>query len=1360
MKQITWDDFNYKNRNKTRSFEDMCRVLFLRSIKKGGIDYQYNYNQAGLEIEPILTNIDGKEKWVGAQCKYFSTEDNTSQYTQILKSVELSIKKYKGRLDYIYIYVNSTLQPICTDDEIATAKRETARIKLAKINRKTVQLIWLQQDNILDLVQESSNRDLYRIYFSDERETDWIKNGISIEEKTFLDSTDFFDLTSNNIAIKDLYPAILDNKVNLLLGPAGTGKSILMKKMYSNVSDEFLKNETDKNTPLPILIKLKECINGNLESLLRQRLSDYNLNNTETARSFVYLFDGLDEVSHHNIGNIVNQVINLMKNSSSKSIVISSRTDSNNLSYLHQFVQCTEYRIDELIYNDLETIFFNKGNQNKLEKLKEMNRLNAKILQDITDIFSVDLLWNIIDRVEISITKIEIIEHFINYCLGNYSKMSTLPLLEPQRKSIIELCIAISYRMQEKLQLSLELSTVQKIVMDFTGMTNAGDINEIVNALIELFFEHSHSDVEEMLSYKHRRFHEYFLYKKIDENFLNNPNILRELHLLSNKEFVVNVFLKTSLMKSFHEKNVLKVLALRLIQQYLGYSYWHEYLDDLLGKDFRYGSTEPIYSYSSALIFLLAHYNSNDIEALLSNEELSISDCINKDNCLELIELHNKLRNGDIVEFIFRKYNIQKDKVVNHRNFYSYLYILNQMRNVSLQKIHNDYFNKPKFLYPEIGHMDYVGSSNELISAFYRYCLDHDIGFITKLIPHMSKEQLEVLSFQLFKYDHILCLMSKIPECSNLRNQFVNRVEKEDENYLTNTKAAYSFFSGNEKDREELIAALAQANCRNYPSWHQNIELHNLLCYILKDEVRYTLREFELGAKIFAHLVDNFNNLDDVLTLWIEEIKPYNFVWNNWLQYTYSNMIGVLISKVGFNVIKLKYFLRELMKYDSVISINVVYYTIFKHNQELFSKIINKQIINKMIGESMLEDLEFENSCELFFQYSVMCWNIDKERSHALLIDGINNELLRPPYKGEQLMSMIMPGCLFFAYQNYLYNDNEIKDLFTDLYDILTKLDASTQNDSPFNCFKWAMRVCVGKEDLPNDLYSVDETVLCSQGNKKSDNYFDISKVNKESLKGYYTFETEKAPYDELSFWQQIIDVNYKFDKELNILYNAFDKCFPSMYGYPSIIDHIHLPVAVLLLNEKTKDKFIDYIMAHGGEYAFYDIIRAYSIIGKVDEARDCIGFLIKYINMLTAPISLLNRKDKAEQSLFIMDSIYKSKRSDWEFFESKCTCVLKSNSKIKIVWDDSEEREEFHDEWATKHPDKQAYIYNYIIYNNDQEIKHFELVDVDGFRATMPLPKANTNVVRRTDYYLARLFNNRIEDLHTYLIMSGLIVE
>lgn len=61
---------------------------------------------------------------------------------------------------------------------------------------------------------------------------------------------------------------------------------------------------------------------------------------------------------------------------------------------------------------------------------------------------------------------------------------------------------------------------------------------------------------------------------------------------------------------------------------------------------------------------------------------------------------------------------------------------------------------------------------------------------------------------------------------------------------------------------------------------------------------------------------------------------------------------------------------------------------------------------------------------------------------------------------------------------------------------------------------------------------------------------------------------------------------------------------------------------------------------------------------------------------------------------------------------------------------------------------------------NDEEEIGRFSLVSVDGYRAKIPLPKAGTNIIKRKDYYLARLFNTSIETLHMYIISSGLIIE
>ena len=103
MIRANWDDFNKKNKDKTKAFEDMCRVLFLRQNKKTAYDYSYNANEAGLEFQPVYNESDNK--WYGAQCKYFTSGSSESKYRQIYKSLSKAFSIYKGKLDVVYIYI-------------------------------------------------------------------------------------------------------------------------------------------------------------------------------------------------------------------------------------------------------------------------------------------------------------------------------------------------------------------------------------------------------------------------------------------------------------------------------------------------------------------------------------------------------------------------------------------------------------------------------------------------------------------------------------------------------------------------------------------------------------------------------------------------------------------------------------------------------------------------------------------------------------------------------------------------------------------------------------------------------------------------------------------------------------------------------------------------------------------------------------------------------------------------------------------------------------------------------------------------------------------------------------------------------
>lgn len=56
MHEINWNRFELKNPNPQDAFETMCRNIFLREYKVSSHNFSANYNQAGLETEPVLFN--------------------------------------------------------------------------------------------------------------------------------------------------------------------------------------------------------------------------------------------------------------------------------------------------------------------------------------------------------------------------------------------------------------------------------------------------------------------------------------------------------------------------------------------------------------------------------------------------------------------------------------------------------------------------------------------------------------------------------------------------------------------------------------------------------------------------------------------------------------------------------------------------------------------------------------------------------------------------------------------------------------------------------------------------------------------------------------------------------------------------------------------------------------------------------------------------------------------------------------------------------------------------------------------------------------------------------------------------------
>lgn len=78
---------------------------------------------------------------------------------------------------------------------------------------------------------------------------------------------------------------------------------------------------------------------------------------------------------------------------------------------------------------------------------------------------------------------------------------------------------------------------------------------------------------------------------------------------------------------------------------------------------------------------------------------------------------------------------------------------------------------------------------------------------------------------------------------------------------------------------------------------------------------------------------------------------------------------------------------------------------------------------------------------------------------------------------------------------------------------------------------------------------------------------------------------------------------------------------------------------------------------------------------------------------------------------------------------------------------------------WANKFPNPVAYRTIYEIYYGASFIKEKLLIAVDGFRATLPLPKIGTNFIKSEDYRFAKIVDQS-STLDDYMKIAKLMCE
>jgi len=125
-----------------------------------------------------------------------------------------------------------------------------------------------------------------------------------------------------------------------------------------------------------------------------------------------------------------------------------------------------------------------------------------------------------------------------------------------------------------------------------------------------------------------------------------------------------------------------------------------------------------------------------------------------------------------------------------------------------------------------------------------------------------------------------------------------------------------------------------------------------------------------------------------------------------------------------------------------------------------------------------------------------------------------------------------------------------------------------------------------------------------------------------------------------------------------------------------------------------------------------------------------------------------------------LKQTILDSNIHDWLLNEERGIYTYKNDLNIWIKRKDIDfDRDKFRNEdWATMHPDPNAYREFYEIYYCASFIEEKMLVAVDGFRASLPLPEVGTNKVKGEDYRFAKIVDH-LNTLDEYMKRSGLEV-
>lgn len=986
MKELkSWSEFELINKDNIKeAFQRMCTYLFCYTYKVKELSEEPNH--PGIETYPVTF----RKKKYGFQSKHF---ENKVDYEQIKASVKsLLNSQYKNEIDYFVLYCNKDLSNC---DSLRQIKKDL------RDNSITIKIV--SNNEILRLISTKKYYVIYNLFFKRSMLFDSYKfNTIHNPEIESIIKDKFIDLKLNGKKLSEFQYKKVKNKVALIEGYAGSGKSVAMyylhRKMVGADKDEYDRAaKLSNNQEFFLYVDFKIHKHNCKDEILSMVTNAEECFNTH---KLVVLFDGFDEVTDEYAREFVQFLSKLCNKRIIERVFVSCRSLSLKKHYLvHNLSDLIIYKINPLTEED-KIGYAQKALCDNLSLFSKIAE-SEKLIQNVDDPLC---LSYVIDNIE-SIRDSSDIFDLIKLSIEKKIKDSLPVMLEPQIENLFqfigELALCIYKSNTDD---SITQSNLHELIVCFFSKFTYEEINKMIIALKTAGII---IDCDRGVVFKHKRIYEYFLIECIFQRYTVDINILSEVNIFKEEDLFENLFLKKL------KQSVYKTKSLSLIAEY-------NLFKTYMNKNDSFGAAENSIMYSDYFVDALGAFDDQTIiDIIESNSKIKrfFSDSGEKyslpnDYGNRIIPFFQRIRSSDNLKAYFRRM-ISKEF---HASAEKHIVWLNNIEDNECE-----FLNKSLELIREQSVFAYQYGENfaKIIEIAMNKC---SVRNRKELILKLSKEELDCLCKTIF-FPNLMVLLYD----ENVVKTIVSQIE-----YLSldsvNSKVFLLYFGFLSKEEEKKLIPIIKKNDSVMGEYNLVFaQIHLKLYYTSQIELESVIKDTIL---LLDNKISCEEYVDEVFKSF-EYIRLHNGKYGR--QYKISVFTLRFLESLLTNDEISKRCLKQFMKHRYL---NVqLLASLKKSKPNLMSHILNKSIVLQALKNDLKIFSSIDDKVDTLFQESFIYSGIDFEKSLYYFYRGYSESVIRLMYHKDSTITPLLVDCYITVYDSL--SVEERKKFLFDIFDML-----------------------------------------------------------------------------------------------------------------------------------------------------------------------------------------------------------------------------------------------------------------------------------------------------------------------------------